>query len=154
MATAIPVLCLLDIDQPDIGLMHQRRRLQRLSGFLLSQFRRRQFPQFVVDQRQELLGGRGITGFDLDKICVTSVMTPIIPSAICPLSQASVGNHDRGRQPDMRCPNTLVFRLLLTASPLAIKSSGCDIPKPMLEFKVRDCHQSGSFLTSPDIGIW
>jgi hypothetical protein len=50
-------------------------------------------------------------------------------------------------------PNSLVFRLLLSASPLAIKSSGCDILKPMLEFKVRDCHQSGSFLTSPDIGI-
>ena len=31
------------------------------------------------------------------------------------------------------------FRLVLSASPLAIKSFGCDIPKPMLKFKVRDC---------------
>jgi hypothetical protein len=49
----------------------------------------------------------------------------------------------------------LVFRLFLSVSPLAIKSSsGRDIPKAMLELKARDCHQSGSFLISPDIGIW
>jgi hypothetical protein len=60
----------------------------------------------------------------------------------------------RYSRPMKRVPKRLVFRLLLTASPLAIKSSGCDIPNSMLEFKVRDCHQTGSFLTSLDIGIW
>ena len=45
--------------------MHQRRRLQRLPRFLLGQFLGRQFPQFVVHQRQQLLGGRRIAGFDL-----------------------------------------------------------------------------------------
>ena len=47
---------LLHIHQPDVRLMHQRRGLQRLVRLLLGHFGSGQFPQFVVDQRQELLG--------------------------------------------------------------------------------------------------
>ena len=45
--------------------MHQRRRLQRLPRLLVGQLRRRQLPQLVIDQRQELLGRRRIAGIDL-----------------------------------------------------------------------------------------
>ena len=40
--------------------MDQCGRLQRLAWFFLSQTNGGQFPQFVVDQRQELLGGLGV----------------------------------------------------------------------------------------------
>ena len=56
MAATVPLLGLLDIDQPEVGLVDQGGRLQRLAGRLLGQLPRRQPPQFVVDQRQELLG--------------------------------------------------------------------------------------------------
>src|SRR5262249_43244343 len=48
------------IRQPNIGFMHEGRRLKRLARTLLSQFRRRQFAQLVVDQREELIRGLGI----------------------------------------------------------------------------------------------
>ena len=56
---------LVDVDQPEIGLVHQGRGLQRLPRLLLGQFLRGQLPQFVVDQRQKLLGGSRIALFDL-----------------------------------------------------------------------------------------
>jgi hypothetical protein len=37
--------------------VNQGRRLKRLAGLLVSQTLRRQFPQLVVDQRKELVGG-------------------------------------------------------------------------------------------------
>ena len=40
-------------------------RLKRLPGFLVGQLRLGQLPQFVVHQRQQLLSGRWIAGFDL-----------------------------------------------------------------------------------------
>jgi len=45
--------------------MYQSRRLQRLPGLLLCQLCGRQLPQLVIHQRQELLGGGRIAGFDL-----------------------------------------------------------------------------------------
>jgi hypothetical protein len=48
-----------------VGFGHQRRSLKCLSGLLLCQFGCRQFPQFVVDQRQELFSGERIAIFDL-----------------------------------------------------------------------------------------
>jgi hypothetical protein len=50
MAAAVPVLSLLDIDQPDVRLVDQGRRLERLAGLLLSQLLRRQLAQLLVDQ--------------------------------------------------------------------------------------------------------
>lgn len=45
--------------------MDQGRGLQRLSRLFLSQPRRRQFSQLVINQRQQLLGRRRIARFDL-----------------------------------------------------------------------------------------
>ena len=47
-------------DEPDVGLVDEGGRLERLAGLLDGQSLRRQFPQFVVDEREELLGGVGV----------------------------------------------------------------------------------------------
>ncbi len=73
------MLGLLHVHQPHIRLVHERRRLERLARFLLGHLGRRQFPQLVVDQRQKLLGGRGVALLDGDRICVTSVIEEISP---------------------------------------------------------------------------
>ena len=54
-----PMLGLVHIHQPDVGLMDQGRGLERLARLLLSHLLGGQLPQLVVDQRQKLLGGRG-----------------------------------------------------------------------------------------------
>jgi hypothetical protein len=64
VATAIPVLRLLDTHQPEVRLMHQGGRLEGLAGLLLRQALGRQPAQLVVDQRQQLLGGVRFTVFD------------------------------------------------------------------------------------------
>ena len=48
---------LLRIHQPEVGLVDQRRGLERLAGLLLGHLCGGQLAQLVVDQRQELLGG-------------------------------------------------------------------------------------------------
>ena len=63
--TTVPVLSFLDIHQADIGVMHQRRRLQRLARLLLSQSCGRQPPELVVDEWQRLFSRAGITMLDL-----------------------------------------------------------------------------------------
>ena len=62
---AVPVLGLLDIDEPEVRLVHQGGGLQRLAGLLVVQPGSGQFPQLLVDQWQQLLGRRGIAGFDV-----------------------------------------------------------------------------------------
>jgi hypothetical protein len=61
------MLDLIDFNQPQISVMHQRRRLQcvieRLPCHLLS----RQPPQLVIDQRQQLLRSPAIAAFDVRK---------------------------------------------------------------------------------------
>ncbi len=47
-------------------------------------------------------------------------------------------------------PEILVFQQLRRASPLAVKFFGCGVTKHISEFKVLDCHQLGSLLTSPN----
>lgn len=46
----------LDIHQPNVRFVDQCRGLKRLARGLLGHFGRRQLAQFVVHQRQELLG--------------------------------------------------------------------------------------------------
>lgn len=58
---AIPVRGLLDVHQPDVGCVHERGSLKRLSRLLVYQPLRRQPPQFIVNQRQKLAGGVRIT---------------------------------------------------------------------------------------------
>lgn len=45
------------VHQPQVSLMDERRGLESLAGLFLGQSVDRQLAQFVVDQRQELLGG-------------------------------------------------------------------------------------------------
>src|SRR5262249_14697090 len=57
MSAVVPALFFLPTHQPRIGLMHQRRGLQRLTRLLLHQLRCCQLAQLVVDQGKELFGG-------------------------------------------------------------------------------------------------
>ena len=51
--------------QSAIRLMYQGRGLQRLARFFLRQLGSRQLPEFVIHERQQLLGRRRIAGFNL-----------------------------------------------------------------------------------------
>ena len=55
MPAAIPVLTLFTAHEPQIDLVHQRRRLERLARRLLRHLLGGQSPQRIVDQRQQLL---------------------------------------------------------------------------------------------------
>lgn len=59
-APAVPVLLRLASHQPHLGLVDQRRRLQRLPRLLMGDLRRRQFPKFLIHQRQKLLRRRRV----------------------------------------------------------------------------------------------
>ena len=56
MGATVPVPCLVATDEPQIGLMHQRRGLQSLSRLLVIQPVSGQPTQLVIDKRQKLLG--------------------------------------------------------------------------------------------------
>ena len=64
MAAAVPLLDLLAIHQPQVGLVDQGRGLERLARLLLRQLLSRQLAQLVVDQRQQLLGGLRVALLD------------------------------------------------------------------------------------------
>jgi hypothetical protein len=51
------MLIFLGIHETQIGLMYKGSGLERLSRLLLGDLLSGQLPQFVVDQRQKLLGG-------------------------------------------------------------------------------------------------
>src|SRR5262245_8828744 len=61
---ATPVLGLLGIDKAEVGFVNQGRGLERLAGLLLSYPLGSEPAQFVVDQRQQLLGGVRVAGLD------------------------------------------------------------------------------------------
>ena len=65
MPSIIPTLRLLNINEPQICLMHQRRSLQRLAGLFVGHSLCGQLPQLLVDQRQELVGGLWVARLDL-----------------------------------------------------------------------------------------
>jgi hypothetical protein len=52
MDATVPLLRLLHVYQPQIGLMDQGRRLQGMARLLLGEFLRCKFAQLLVDQRQ------------------------------------------------------------------------------------------------------
>ena len=62
--SAIPMLDLLSIYQSQIGLVDQRRGLERLARLFVSQFRGGQFTQFFVNQGKEVFGSLGVALFD------------------------------------------------------------------------------------------
>ena len=51
MSPAVPVLRLLDVDEPNVRIVDERGRLQGLSRFLVRHLRRGEFAQLVLDQR-------------------------------------------------------------------------------------------------------
>ena len=64
MTAVLPVRRLLGVHQAEVGLVDQGGRLQRLAGPLPGQLVGRQTAEFVVDQRQELLGGVRVARLD------------------------------------------------------------------------------------------
>lgn len=64
MAAAVPVLGLFDIYQPQVCFMDQRGGFQSMTGRFASQLLRGKLEQFIVHQRQQLLGGVQIAVFD------------------------------------------------------------------------------------------
>src|SRR5262249_37500506 len=64
VAAAVPVLRFLTFYQAGIGFVNKSRGLERLPRLLLRQLLRRQLAKFIVDERQELLGGTGVALLD------------------------------------------------------------------------------------------
>lgn len=60
MLTILKIL-VLTAHQPEPRLMHERGRLEGLSGRLLRHLLGRQLAEFVVNQREQLVGGLGFT---------------------------------------------------------------------------------------------
>jgi len=52
MPSTVPVLGLIHIHHPDVGLMYQSRCLQSLPRILLSHVGCGQFPQLIIDKGQ------------------------------------------------------------------------------------------------------
>ena len=61
---AVPFLGFVHIHKPDVGLMNQGRGLECLARLFLGQLGRRQLPQLVIDQGQELFGGERVALLD------------------------------------------------------------------------------------------
>jgi hypothetical protein len=51
-------------DQPQVRLVHERRRLQRLTRGLIRQLGRSEPPQFIINQGQQFIRGPGIFSND------------------------------------------------------------------------------------------
>jgi hypothetical protein len=64
VSPAVPMVVGLAIDEADIDFMNKSRGLKRLAGSFLSHLLRRQSPQLVIDQRQQILGGVWVAQFD------------------------------------------------------------------------------------------
>ena len=67
MAAAPPLrrLAIVRANQPQIGFVYQRRRLQSLAWLLVGKSRRGEFTKLIVDQWQKLLRSAGFAVFDL-----------------------------------------------------------------------------------------
>src|SRR6266699_3189694 len=55
---------ILRTNQSQPCFVDQRCWLERLAGILLSHFESRESPQFVIDEREQLVGGFGIASFN------------------------------------------------------------------------------------------
>jgi hypothetical protein len=64
MSATVPALDFGRIDEPEIRLVDEGGGLERMPGLFLRQLQGGQLAQFVVHERQELLGGLGIALLD------------------------------------------------------------------------------------------
>ena len=64
VSAAVPAVGLLASDEPNVSLVDECGGLESLAGLLAGESLRRQVPQFVVDEREEFLGGVGVTPLD------------------------------------------------------------------------------------------
>ena len=64
MSPAVPVLRFLPVHEADVDFMNQGRRLEGLPCGFLGHLLRRESAQFVVDLRQQLLGGVRVALFN------------------------------------------------------------------------------------------
>jgi hypothetical protein len=64
VAAAVPVLRFLNVNEPEIGVVNQGRRLQRLARLLLRHPFGSKSTQFVIDERKQLLRGAGVALLD------------------------------------------------------------------------------------------
>ena len=74
MPLIVPLLRHGLIDQSQVRFVHERRRLQRLPGFLVRQLGGSQSAQFVIHERQQLFVAAGSPDSILAKMCVMSDM--------------------------------------------------------------------------------
>ncbi len=64
VAAAVPRLCIVMTHQAQVRFVDQGRRLKSLAGFLPGETGGGQLAEFLVDQRQEPVGGAGVALFD------------------------------------------------------------------------------------------
>ena len=64
VSPAVPAVGRFAPDQPDVSFVDESGGLEGLAGLLAGESLRRQFPQFIVDEREEFLGGLGVTPLD------------------------------------------------------------------------------------------
>ena len=72
VGAAVPAWARLGPHEPEIGLVDQRRRLERLAGLLLPELPGRQLAQLVVDQREKCSAAFGSPCSMAERIEVTS----------------------------------------------------------------------------------
>ena len=65
--SAVPMLAVVAVNQPQIRLMYQRSRLQRLPWFFQSQPLGGEFAKLFVNERQQLVGGRRVALLNLSQ---------------------------------------------------------------------------------------
>ena len=83
MPEEVSQLSLFRVNEPNIRFMHERRGLQRLVRFLLGHLGSGQLPQLFINQRQQLLGGRRIAGFNLAENACDVAHGPGSPQRNC-----------------------------------------------------------------------
>ena len=62
MAPAVPGLGVVRVHQPHVRLMHQRSRLQGLTGLLVGEASGGELAELVIHKREQLGCGLGVAG--------------------------------------------------------------------------------------------
>ena len=75
VAAAVPQAARVGADQPQVSLVHEGRRLERLPRRLARQLPRRQATELVIDQREQLLHRPRVAVLDRaqDSLCLVHI---------------------------------------------------------------------------------